>query len=292
MKQGKRRTTEIFGMVLIISLMLSGCVPHPSETSDSQSIFPSISNTRLLTDASEPQNPLWQPVPGTTWQYQLNTPIDLAFEAEVFSIDLFDNDTATVEALHNAGRKAICYINTGAWEDWRPDADQFPESLLGNAYVGWSGERWLDIRQIDKLAPILNARLDLCQSKGFDGVDPDNMNGYLNNTGFPLSFEDQLRFNQWLSQAAHQRSLSIGIKNTGEQAIDLLPFYDWAVVESCFSYNECQLYTPFIDHNKAVFSVEYTSQKVFFGFCPQAEQLRFSLIRKPKDLSAPNENCP
>jgi hypothetical protein len=41
----------------------------------------------------------------------------------------------------------------GSWEDWRPDKDQFPPEVLGNDYDGWQGEKWLDIREIDKLAP-------------------------------------------------------------------------------------------------------------------------------------------
>ena len=34
-------------------------------------------------------------------------------------------------ALHREGRKVICYLSTGAWEDWRPDAKKFPKSVIG-----------------------------------------------------------------------------------------------------------------------------------------------------------------
>ncbi len=49
--------------------------------------------------------------------------------------------------------------------------------MLGKEYEGFPEERWLDIRRIDLLAPILRARIDACRAKGFDGVDPDNLNG-------------------------------------------------------------------------------------------------------------------
>ena len=44
-------------------------------------------------------------------------------------------------------------------------------------------ERWLDVRQIERLAPILTDRLELCRDKGFDAVEPDNLDGYDNETG-------------------------------------------------------------------------------------------------------------
>lgn len=52
----------------------------------------------------------------------------------------------------------ICYFSAGSWEDWRPDAGQFPDSVKGNNLEDWPGEKWLDIRQIDVLAPIMGAR--------------------------------------------------------------------------------------------------------------------------------------
>ena len=143
----------------------------------------------------------------------------------MYDIDLFDNDTATVSALHAEGRKVVCYVNAGGWEDWRPDAASFPDELIGENLDDWAGERWLDIRRIDLLAPIMEARMDSCQAKGFDGIEPANIDGFLNDTGFPLSYEDQLEYNIWLADAAHARGLSIGLKNDMEQIPDLLaPF--------------------------------------------------------------------
>jgi len=77
--------------------------------------------------------------------------------------------------------------------------------VLGNDYEGWAGEKWLDIRQISTLAPIMRARLDLCKQKGFDAVEPDNIDGYTNATGFPLTAQDQLDYNIWLANEAHAR---------------------------------------------------------------------------------------
>lgn len=207
----------------------------------------------------------------------------------MYDIDLFENDAAVVADLHAAGRVVVCYLNAGGWEEWRPDADRFPKEVLGQPLDEWPGERWLDIRQLDALTPILGARLDLCQEKGFDGVEPDNVDGYANDTGFALSYDDQLRFNRWLSAQAHARGLSIGLKNDLDQIGDLVDDFDWALNEECFYYEECDALQPFIEAGKAVFHVEYepdTSE-----FCDRARALHFSSMLKRWDLDAWAEPC-
>ena len=76
-------------------------------------------------------------------------------------------------------------------ENWRLDAGSFPASVKGGSN-GWPGERWLDIRQLSVLEPIMDKRLAMCAAKGFDAVEPDNMDGWQNRTGFPLTAQDQL----------------------------------------------------------------------------------------------------
>jgi hypothetical protein len=239
----------------------------------------------------------WHPPANTTWQWQLtDLPVDSSFDVDMYDIEMFDNEAGAVATLHTQGRKVVCYISVGSWEDWRPDADQFPASVLGNDYEGWPGERWLDIRQIDLLTPIMRARLDQCQAKGFDGVEPDNIDGYTNDTGFPLTYQDQLDYNLWLADEAHARGLSIGLKNDGEQVADLLPHFDWALTEDCFAQDWCDKAAPFIVAGKAVFVAEYTDELTLNQFldrvCPQAGTLGFSAILKNRDLDAWRRACP
>jgi hypothetical protein len=172
---------------------------------------------------------VWTPEVGSTWQWQLTTPVDLSVKADIFNIDLFDNDVSVVQTLKARGTRVICYISVGSWEKWRPDAKSFPRAVLGAEYVGWPGERWLDIRRIDLLAPIMLARLDLCKAKGFDGVEPDNIDAYMQKTGFPLTEQDQLRYNVWFANEARKRGLSVGLKNSPRHVKRLLPYFDWAL---------------------------------------------------------------
>ena len=150
-------------------------------------------------------------------------------------------------------------------------------------------EKWLDIRRIDVLGPILEARFDLCKSKGFDAVEPDNVDGYANKSGFPLTADDQLKFNKYLAQIAHARGLSVGLKNDLDQVKDLVDSFDWALNESCFQYKECNSLTPFITAGKAVFQVEY--KMTADSFCPQANNLNFNSLRKNLNLDAYRVAC-
>ena len=165
--------------------------------------------------------------------------------------------------------------------------------VIGKDYAGWPGEKWLDIRRIDLLGPIMRARFDQCKAKGFDAIEPDNIDGYTNDTGFLLTYQDQLNYNIWLANEAHLRGLSIGLKNDGDQASDLLPYYDWALTEDCFFQEWCGDVTPFIAAGKAVFAAEYTDTGITPDeFCPQAETLQFSAILKHRGLDAWRQACP
>jgi len=227
----------------------------------------------------------WQPRPTTApWQWQLQGKIDTSVDASVYEVDGFETPRATVAKLHRLGRRVICYLDVGSWESYRPDASAFPPTTLGKAYSGYPDERWLDIRRVGRLAPILRARFDLCARKGFDAVEPDNIAGYENATGFPLSGGDQLRFNRWVAREVHRRGMAVALKNDPEQVRQLLGSFDFAVVEECFAYEECERFSPFVAAGKAVFEAEYESAPA--SFCPAANELGFSAIRKGYDLFA------
>lgn len=232
--------------------------------------------------------PAWTPAPGATWQYQLAGTVNTGVNAQVFDVDLYETPAATVAKLHSLGRKVICYISAGSAENFRPDYASFPKSVLGKSN-GWPGEKWLDIRQISILKPIMAKRLDLCKSKGFDAVEADNIDGFSNSTGFPITAAQQIAYNKTLAWLAHSRGLSIGLKNDVEQATQLQPFFDFAITEQCFQYKECGLLAPFTKANKAVFVVEYKGN--FASICSQSKGLHFSTIFKKLSLDAYLRPC-
>ncbi|MDX3524833.1 endo alpha-1,4 polygalactosaminidase [Streptomyces scabiei] len=230
----------------------------------------------------------WRPEPGTPWQWQLSGRLDTSVDVPVYDIDGFDHSAGTVAELHDDGRKVICYLSTGAWEDWRPDAEAFPDAVLGKGN-GWEGERWLDIRRTDVLEPLMAARIDMCAEKGFDAVEPDNMDGYRNRTGFPLKAADQLRYNRLVARLAHERGLAVGLKNDLDQIPALVDDFDFAVNEQCAQFEECADLTPFIEAGKAVFHVEYEMRRA--DFCPEARRLELSSLLKKWDLGVWRRPC-
>ena len=295
-------STETSG-VLTTTSTTSGTAPPTSITTATTASLTSITTTTtggtapptsITTATAASPTPtvgsgVWRPSPGVSWQWQLTGKVDLSVDVEMYDIDLFDTSDAVVDQLHSLGRVAVCYVSAGSWEDWRPDAGSFPGEVLGRSN-GWPGEKWLDIRRIDILGPIMEARMDLCVRKGFDGIEPDNIDGYTNNTGFPLSAADQLAYNKFLAGAAHARGLSIGLKNDVEQVKALEPWFDWAINEQCAQYNECGQLSPFIAAGKAVFHVEYGLN--LSQFCPSTTALGLSSMKKNLDLDAWRQPCP
>ena len=227
----------------------------------------------------------WAPGPTTAaWQWQLQGKVETDVPACVDEVDGFETSKATVAKLHSNGVKVICYLDVASWEEYRPDAGKFPKSSLGDVYEGWEEERWLDIAHFRKFAPIMEKRIAMCAEKGFDGVEPDNIAGWENKTGFPLTRADQRRYNLWIARQVHKAGMAVALKNDPRQAKELVGHFDFAVVEECFQYEECDLFKPFIEAGKAVFEAEYELPPE--KFCAQAKELGFSAIRKGLELFA------
>jgi len=275
-------------LFLGLTLILSACASSDLESDPSEKETIPVSKRT----SSLPAKDWWRPTNGLTWQWQLTGKLDLDLETDVVDIDL-DVDHSVVEHYHSQGAMVICYISVGSYENWRSDAGQFPEEVLGEDYEGWTGERWLDIRRIDLLAPIMLARLDACAAKGFDGVEPDNMQIWDNHTGFPLTYNDQLHYALWLAGEAHNRGLAIGQKNAPDQTKDLVETFDFAITEDAFYYDWAGDMLPYIQAGKPVFAAEYTDlPSDFQEFCRLSNGLGFNTILKHRDLDAWLETCP
>ena len=236
----------------------------------------------------------WTPAAGRRLQIQYaDYPVDMTVNADIFALDLFETPQETIDQLHAEGKKVICYLNTGAWEEYRPDAQDFPETIIGNDYEGWPGEKWLDISRYEEFAPIMQARFDLAAEKECDGIDADNMQNYEEDTGWNLSADDQRTYNLWLSEQAHRRGMSIGLKNDADQAEQLAAYFDWSLIEDCQVYDFCDMLLPFVEAGKPVFQVEYTDYfSTTSDFCAQAVRHGFSGFLKNRELDAWVSYCP
>jgi uncharacterized protein (TIGR01370 family) len=248
----------------------------------------------------ETEKQWYKPTPQTTfdWDLRSDIPADFTYTATVIDIDAFENSKDFITDLHAQGKKVIAYVSVGSWEDWRPDKNDFPAEIIGNEYPDWEGEKFLDIRNIDALAPIMRARLDLIKEKGFDGVEPDNidLNSWTSEElGFEITDADVIAYSKWLATEAHQRGLSIGQKNATDLADQLVTTFDWILLEDAFYEDFQDDAKVYITHNKAVFATEYTDNTSPITFqqvvCPKAQAIRFSAILKHRDLDAFIDVC-
>jgi len=214
---------------------------------------------------------MWQPSASDRFQIILSaspTAAQMKGPFSVLEFDGFDATASQVAQVHALGKRAVCYIDAGTWENWRPDAKNFPASVLGKADSGWPGERWLDIRRQDILLPLMKKRFAMCVRKGFDAVDPDNVNGVENRTGFPLTTAQQLSYDRAIAALAHADNLAVALKSYASQAKALEPSFDFVVDEQCVMYQECSSFGAFVSHAQPVFDIEYTKTLKFCASLP------------------------
>jgi hypothetical protein len=280
---GRRRGLSALALVVL----LAGPWLAPAGAASSTSARVPVQHRRSLPGPAACPG-CYAPALRTSWQWQLQFPVDMTVDADMYDVDAFNVKQSLVSRLHAEGRKVVCYFSAGSWENWRPDKHDFPASVLGRSN-GWPGEKWLDIRRIGMLGPIMKARLDLCEAKGFDAVEFDNVDGYQNPTGFPLTGPQQLRYNVFLANQAHRRGMSAVLKNDLGQIQALLPYFDFALNEQCYQYHECSRLKPFVNAGKAVFGVEYRLARS--QFCPRANAANFNFLKKRLGLGPWRQPC-
>jgi endo-alpha-1,4-polygalactosaminidase (GH114 family) len=227
-----------------------------------------------------------------------STPLD----ANVIDVDAFETSKESIEEWHKKGMKVIAYISVGTQDATRSDASLFPKNIIGNGYPNYPDESFIDIRNIDVIAPIVKKRFDMIQEKGFDGIEPDNMDLYVwdlngkNVTGFSITQKQAQAYIDFLIDEAHKRGLNIGQKNANELSSLYVNKFDWVLAEGAFEndiYDDLKVY---ITKNKPVFTVEYTdnTDEVEFDtkFCPLAKKENFYAILKNRDLHEYIHTCP
>lgn len=252
--------------------------------------------TATTTTAASATTTMSAPSPwgtGISWAWLLQGGPVPNLDVDVIDVDLFDTPASEVARTEARGVRTVCYLSAGTWEDYRPDAGDYPEEILGNNWDEWD-ERFVDIRRLDLLGPILEARLDLCAAKGFSAVEPDNIDTYWEDTGFDLTASDALAFAQWFARQAHARGLVVAQKNAPELAGRLVGFFDFAITEDCFDDGWCADMGPYDRAGKAILDAEYTDRMGSLGstLCSQADELGVSVLLANRNLTRNIERCP
>ena len=103
----------------------------------------------------------------------------------------------------------------------------------------------------------MKARLQICARKGFDAVEPDNIDAWSNRTGFPISAPEQLNYDEWVAVQAHALGLAVLQKNDLGQVRSLERYFDGVLDEQCNESSECSLAAPYLAARKPVLNAEY-----------------------------------
>jgi hypothetical protein len=188
------------------------------------------------------------------WQIGRVAPLERtgSHAVDLYDIDGFLTTAAAVRRIHTAWEastlphpKAACYLDL-AWEDYRPDGSprprgRFPARALGNVYYGYPQERWVDMRRVRGLMPVLDHRIRMCAAKGFDAVEIDDIDSFdpPATTGFNLTPGDVQNLLAHVYNDIHRHGMAALWKNSGLLSWWGRRYTDGAVVEECYPFDEC-----------------------------------------------------
>ncbi|MEM7319249.1 MAG: endo alpha-1,4 polygalactosaminidase [Pseudomonadota bacterium] len=226
------------------------------------------------------------------WDWQLTQPYNLDLDVKVLALDGEEHEAETIRALNARGIKTVCYISVGTYEDFRDDADRFPEEILGKQLGNWPDERYLDVRQLQVVLPIMLDRIDACKALGYAAIEPDNMDGFENDSGFDLTEADLIKYVTLIAEYTHTVGMEIAQKNAPTLIPELVGVMDFMLVEDCFRYDFCWDVKPYVEAGKDVLAVEYTNSNLDWDqACEDAKYLGFHLLLKDREISAGGEVC-
>ncbi len=265
----------------------TGTAPSPPTTAGTTTTTTTSSTTTTTAASTVQTTSWWRPPVSVEWQWEIDHPLNLSSASDmgtgvtsalgtpapnptVYDIDGFDNPETTIASLHAAGDHVICYIEVGAAENYRSDYSAFPSDDLGAVMGGYPSERYLDIND-PAVVKVIEARISMCASKGFDAVEPDIDDSYTDATGFTITQSQNVAYDTTLAAYAHSLGLGWALKNGDDPsfAAAMEPVADFALDEQCHQYDTCGSFSPFVAAGKAVLEVEYSLSPA--QFCPAAD---------------------
>jgi hypothetical protein len=229
------------------------------------------------------------PPVNATFEYQIG-----GAYAPASGVGIVDRDRHDSPAK---GVYSICYVNAfqtqpeeASW--WRAHHP----SLLAHTAAGkpiedpdWPGEFLLDTSTSahrKALLAVVGRWFDGCAAKGFQAVEPDNLDSWTRSHGV-LTKADNLAFATLLVARGHAHGVAVAQKNTTElgAAGKTKAHFDFAIAEECQVYSECSSYTSV--YGRHVIEIEYTDNgtKYFTAAC-KARGAQISIILRDRDVVA------
>ncbi|GGL81601.1 endo alpha-1,4 polygalactosaminidase [Deinococcus aerolatus] len=232
------------------------------------------------------------------WDWQIGASSDsairVASDVKLIDIDGFTASAAKVAELKKQGLYTVCYIDAGSYEPGRPDSGRYPSYLKIQQDPDWPAEYFLDVTDVFRpnsvLAGILTDRMKMCRDKGFDALEPDNLQNDENVRGGRITTQQQIDFNGWIADQAHLHGLAVFQKNgpdkillrdrTGKMMVDK---FDGILNEECQQFGECGPLAEYTRRGKLALNVEYRSGASLN--CTLMAQLGVNAIKKDLNLA-------
>lgn len=261
------RSVALAGGALLL-MGMAGCAAEPSSADRGTAVLPPA---------------------GAALDYQLGG----AYEPDV-RVGIVGRDR---EAEPAEGRYSICYVN--GFQTQPGERSDWPGALIltqpdGSDLVDpdWPDEALLDTGSAANRAAIA-ARVDEwiedCAEAGFDAVEFDNLDSHTRSDG-ALEVADNLDLAAILVDSAHARGLAAAQKNAAEDALRLHreAGFDFAVVEECAAYRECDAYTDV--YGAGVVDIEYTDAlpRTFGEMCAD-DVSPPSMVLRDRELATPDD---
>jgi len=193
-----------------------------------------------------------------------------------------------------AGLYNICYLNgfqiqPDEANEWMTDhPDLILRDSAGAPVIDkdWN-EILIDVSTASKraeVAMILGGWIDGCKTSGFDAVEIDNLDSYSRSNGL-LTVDDAVATMAMFAASAHTKGLPIAQKNASEIVARKAELgTDFAVVEECNHYDECQTFRDgYGDH---MLVIEYARADFTKG-CNAFPSL--SIVLRDRDLVTPED---
>jgi hypothetical protein len=216
------------------------------------------------TDAQASAAPVRPPTPNAQFDYQIGG----AYDRPGALVVSRDRQAPADPDLYN-----ICYINAFQSQpidaevaDWRARGLTLKNARGEEVVDGDWNEILLDITTDAKrkaIAGTVNGWIDGCADAGFKAIEPDNIDAFSRSEGL-TDVADTMAYLSLLISHAHGRGLAIAQKNAIGAAADggigtagKNAGLDFAVVEECGRYNECEDYRSLYGNNMVV--IEYTT---------------------------------
>jgi hypothetical protein len=229
---------------------------------------------------------------GDRWDWQLKGPADLDRDVEMLTLDPRLVTADQLQALRAQGVDTVCHVNAGTIAETDPGFSDLPPAVIGSAHKTRPNERYLDIRRLQMVVPVITQQIVACKNQGFTAIEPDGLDAYAQDSSFPLTAADTVHYATTLAHVAHGLGLRIAQKNVPELTEAMLPHFDFAITESCFATGTCEQIAAYPKANKPAFNAEYTDADIDFAkACTEGARLNINMIRKDRPVTAPVIFC-